>query len=197
MYIVSLFVCLNHVPFCLSQPIVACISCTCMMSLFLCLPQRKEIDITIVHTAVELVSKPAFEIEVKVRFVLADSQMEIERSRSKDRRSRFFRHLSCARKTRPSSCLLPYGALRPFDRRARVIRLAAGPAFHTCDGSPISASRHRSLRADIFLICTGMIYFMLPDGSRVICVIYHRACFLGWICTVQVLHNIYERQVKI
>ena len=37
---------------------------------------------------------------------------------------------------------------------------------------------------------------MSPGGSRVFS---HdvRACFLSWICTVQILHNVSERQVRI
>ena len=30
-----------------------------------------------------------------------------------------------------------------------------------------------------------------------ICMIYSRACFLGWMCTMQILHNLSQRQVEL
>ena len=35
---------------------------------------------------------------------------------------------------------------------------------------------------------------MCPGGSRMICMIYGTTCFLGWICTTQILRNLSQRQ---
>lgn len=38
---------------------------------------------------------------------------------------------------------------------------------------------------------------MLLDGTRTVCMIYRRACLLGWIGTIEILHSISYRQVRI